>query len=475
MADSRDRAISAVGKALGSIGHELNNVVGVLHSYTAFIREASQDPALLADVQVIRSASDKAAGIARQLLAFGHPNEHEPEALDLRAFVADVHGFSRRLLTERQLGLQLGAEPAVVLVRRAELGRWLLELVLAVSRLAAHESSVVLGVSLTERGQREPLGEVWLREQRPSTAVATCALEPSDLALDELRAFAAGQGGALDATFTSSSGISVSLCFPVLDALEGQPPSEPAVAATDIRGSETVLVVEDDDELRLAICRMLESAGYRALEAENAEVARSLGLEGGMSVDLLLASGREVSAVADTLAEDLRSKHPHLSVLRQMKPFSSDELHAAVRFSLDDRARLSHTVPADGERVLALVVDDDQHVRLALSRLLIDAGADVVTAPTGLHALQKLQALPIDLLIADQLMPGMDGTRLLETAYRTWPRVVRVVYTGYLSSGLVVDAVNRANVHKVLAKDMTPDSLRDELAEVVAEIRRSRP
>ena len=79
-------------------------------------------------------------------------------------------------------------------------------------------------------------------------------------------------------------------------------------------------------------------------------------------------------------------------------------------------------------------------------------------------------------LAADELLVfHLEGTRLLETAYKTWPRVVRVVYTGYLSSGLVVDAVNRANVHKVLAKDMAPEQLRAQLAEVVLEIRAARP
>jgi hypothetical protein len=51
---------------------------------------------------------------------------------------------------------------------------------------------------------------------------------------------------------------------------------------------------------------------------------------------------------------------------------------------------------------------------------------------------------------------------------------MRVVYTGYLSSGLLVDAVNRASVHKVLAKDMSPEWLRQQLGECVDEIRAGR-
>lgn len=474
MSGPRERVVSAVGKALASVGHELNNVVGVLQSYASFIQEASKDEGVLADVQVIRSTTDKAAVLARQLLAFGHPREREAEALDLRGFVTDAHGFLRRSMADSsQLAVEIGREPALVLVRRAELGRVLFELVLLLEPLLATGSTLTLGGCLTERrvsNVGQLVGEVWLRERRSQESAA-----PNPPQLEPFRAWAEEQGGELDVAFTSTSGLSVSLFFPALDAPEAQPsvppkPSNPA----ESRGSETVLVVEEDAELRLAMCRMLEAVGYRALEAEDAEVARSLGLDGGVVVDLLVTSGTVLDAATERLAEELRNKHPHLSSLRHLKPFSSADLQLAVRAALDEQARLSHTSPADGERVLALVVDDDEHVRLALSRILSDVGADVVTAPSGLHALRKLEALPIDLVIADQLMPGMDGTRLLESAYRTWPRVVRVVYTGYLSSGLVVDAVNRANVHKVLAKDMSPEALRDELGEVVSEIRAAR-
>jgi CheY-like chemotaxis protein len=248
-----------------------------------------------------------------------------------------------------------------------------------------------------------------------------------------------------------------------------------AAERLEARGSETVLIVEENGELRSAICRMLEAAGYRALEAEDGTTARTLGLEGGVPVDLLLTSGQASEPLGQALGDELRHLHPNLGILHQAKPFPSAELQGAVRAALDDRGRLSEKVPVDATRVLALVVDDDAHIRLALSRILSDVGADVVTAPSGLHALQKLQVLPVDLLIADQLMPGMEGTRLLETAYKTWPRIMRVVYTGYLSSGLVVDAVNRASVHKVLAKDMSPEALRQQLSECVAEIRAARP
>jgi CheY-like chemotaxis protein len=453
---------------LASVGHELNNVVGVVQSYAAFIQESAQDSNVLADAHVIRSTADKAAVIARQLLAFGHPREQGAEALELGPFVLDLQGFLRRAFgDECPVAVQLGAEAAVISVRRAQLGRLLLELVVLMREAFAPGSGLRLSVEFVEQGGAR-LCEVGLCEERFGPApVAARALELgwAETRIGEL-------GGALLLMPAAEAGLAIALRFPALAA-----PSDAARhadAPREARGSETVLVVEENGELRQAICRMLEAAGYRALEAEDGSTARSLGLEGGVPVDLLLSSS-SAGADDEALLNELRHLHPNLGVLHPSKPFSSAALQGAVRAALDDRRRLSYQVPVDATRVLALVVDDDPHVRLALSRILADVGADVVTAPSGLHALQKLQAFPIDLLIADQLMPGMEGTRLLETAYKTWPRVMRVVYTGYLSSALVVDAVNRASVHKVLAKDMAPALLREQLSEVVAEIRSGKP
>jgi len=470
----REQVLTVLGRALASVGHELNNMVGVVQSYAAFIQEGTRDPAIAADAQVIRASADKAAAMARQLLAFGHPREQDAEALELGPLLIDVQGFLRRAFGDDcPVEVQVGAEPVAILACRAPLGRLLLDLVLAAREVLALGSSLRLGATVLVRGGAR-FAELWVREQRlhgfrpPEVQLAATGLD-----LASLRSAVAAQGGELNASFEPAQGVSISLVFPALGAL--QVPADTVSDRHEARGSETVLIVEENSELRSAICRILEAAGYRALEAEDGATARSLGLEGGMPVDLLLTSGQANEPLGQELGAELRDVHPNLGILHQAKPFSSAELQGAVRGALDDRARLSEKVPVDATRVLALVVDDDAHVRLALSRILSDVGADVVTAPSGLHALQKLRALPVDLLIADQLMPGMEGTRLLEMASKTWPRIMRVVYTGYLSSGLLVDAVNRASVHKVLAKDMSPEWLRQQLSECVDEIRAARP
>ena len=71
MSDPRERVLAALGQALASVGHELNNVVGVLQSYASFIRETSSEPAVVADAQVIRSTTERArAAVTAGQLAF---------------------------------------------------------------------------------------------------------------------------------------------------------------------------------------------------------------------------------------------------------------------------------------------------------------------------------------------------------------------------------------------------------------------
>jgi len=94
---------------------------------------------------------------------------------------------------------------------------------------------------------------------------------------------------------------------------------------------------------------------------------------------------------------------------------------------------------------------------------------EVHTTPTGLHALQLLKKLPVDVLITDQLMPGIEGTRLLELAATSFPQTARILFTADAPPDVVLNAVNRGRVSKVLLKSMHPVAIRDEIAAVATE------
>ncbi len=120
--------------------------------------------------------------------------------------------------------------------------------------------------------------------------------------------------------------------------------------------------------------------------------------------------------------------------------------------------------------LVVLVVDDDAAVRRALERILRkDPRLDVIEAEDGLAALRILEARPVDILISDEVMPEINGVRLLQTVRARWPGTRRVLYTGHPDANLVLEAINRGGVDKALMKGLPIEQLRMELDELIGE------
>jgi len=99
-----------------------------------------------------------------------------------------------------------------------------------------------------------------------------------------------------------------------------------------------------------------------------------------------------------------------------------------------------------------LCVDDEPNILSALKRVLRGAGHCVLTAGSGAVAIGMLEQMPVDLVISDMRMPGMDGAQLLEQVHARWPHVVRVLLTGHADIGSAVAAINRGRIFRYLHK-----------------------
>jgi DNA-binding NtrC family response regulator len=99
-----------------------------------------------------------------------------------------------------------------------------------------------------------------------------------------------------------------------------------------------------------------------------------------------------------------------------------------------------------------LIVDDEEHVREALERVLEKEGYVVFTAADGEEALRILQARAIQLLITDHDMPGMKGVELLKQVRESHPRVCRILLTGNADRETVVRSINEGEVYRVILK-----------------------
>ncbi len=99
-----------------------------------------------------------------------------------------------------------------------------------------------------------------------------------------------------------------------------------------------------------------------------------------------------------------------------------------------------------------LVVDDDEHVRRALRRVLRRARCRVLDAPDAESALKLLSEEPVQVVVTDYRMPGMSGVEFLRAVKHRWPRIQRVLLTGQADSTAIEEAVNQSEIFRFIWK-----------------------
>jgi two-component system NtrC family sensor kinase len=107
--------------------------------------------------------------------------------------------------------------------------------------------------------------------------------------------------------------------------------------------------------------------------------------------------------------------------------------------------------PEPGESTL-LIVDDDEHVRRALRRVLRRARCRVLDAPEAQAALEILARETVQVVVSDYRMPGMSGVELLRAVKERWPRIQRVLLTGQADSTAIEEAVNQSEIFRFIWK-----------------------
>lgn len=127
---------------------------------------------------------------------------------------------------------------------------------------------------------------------------------------------------------------------------------------------------------------------------------------------------------------------------------------ALMEAAADKSSGYAPSAAPDPRTTLATVlcVDDEPNILAALKRVLRSHGLCVLIAQGGVQALSMLEQMPVDLVISDMRMPGMDGAQFLEQVYLRWPEVVRVLLTGHADIAATIAAINRGRIFRYVHK-----------------------
>ena len=214
-------------------------------------------------------------------------------------------------------------------------------------------------------------------------------------------------------------------------------------------GTETILVAEDDDEVRATVVAMLRDLGYRVLAARDAADALAV-IEAGEPVDLLFTDVVMPGRLRSTeLARLVQARRPGIAVLFTSgytensivhdgrldaglellsKPYTRESLARKLRQVLAKAA--ASAAPRRG-RAAILLCEDDALIRMNAADILDEAGMTVVEAGSGRQALAALDEAPADLCVIDVGLPDMTGIELFRSIRARFPEVPVLFATGH--------------------------------------------
>src|SRR6266550_3734661 len=327
-----------------------DRVLGVITSYSDLLLEdlGSDDPKR-DDIEQIRKAAEGAAALTRQLLAFSRQQVLQPKALDLKTTVAGTEKLLKRLIGEDvRLTTFLAPDLGVVKADPGQIEQIIINL--AVNA----RDAMPTGGRLTIEASNVDMDEAYVRGHAPARPgrYVLLALSDTGIGMDEqtkarifepffttkepgkgtglglatVYGIVKQSGGFIWVYSEPGRGTSFKVYLPRVDE-PAEPAAAPASTVEPLRGTETVLVVEDEASVRMVARQVLERYGYAVLEAPNGETALRLAAKHHGPIHLLLTDVVMPGLSGRQLAEQLVQLRPDMKVLYA----SGYAIHAIVQ------------------------------------------------------------------------------------------------------------------------------------------------
>jgi len=375
----QSQKMEAVGRLAGGVAHDFNNVLMIVGSYADLIKQrAVHDDQVNHYADQIRQSAKRAVSITRQLLAFSRQQILEPEVLNLNTVVTELGKVLPRLLGE-DIEVVTTLEPALhpLKVDRGQMEQVLMNLavnsrdampkggrfeiktenaVLDASHAASHfpmnpGDYIKLTISDTGTGMS---AEIQVQAFEPFFTTKERG-KGTGLGLATVYGIVKQSSGFIWLSSKVGKGTTFEIYFPPV-VEEPTRPAEPRPLAAAAKGSETILLVEDEALLRDAICEFLESVGYNVLVASGGMEAKHICERHPAKIDLILTDLVMPGADGVEVANAVSLYYPGITIMYMTgytdraaelldagaimlkKPFSLSELASKLHAALGDAA-----------------------------------------------------------------------------------------------------------------------------------------
>jgi signal transduction histidine kinase/DNA-binding response OmpR family regulator len=486
----QSQKMEAVGQLAGGIAHDFNNVLNVIIGYSQLLlaQLAKDDPAH-GRVEEIRKAGERAATLTQQLLAFSRKQVLHPRVVNLGDTLREIDHMLRRMIGEHiEVTATIDPHLAQVKIDPIQVQQLLMNLV--VNARDAMPGGGKLTFELMNQEMDESAGRLHIipagryvmlsvsdNGSGMTPEVRRHVFEPffttkeiglgTGLGLATVYGIVRQSGGHIWLYSEPGIGTTFKIFFPLVD----EPRDRGAVELRPKigRGSETILLVEDDPALRALAQQVLSAAGYRVLTAEDGNAALLASEQHNGPIHLLLTDVVMPQMGGKEIASRLAVPRPGMKVLF-MSGYTGNALaqqgtlDEAVGFiqkpwtpeGLCQKIRAVLSAPSSIHRIL--VVDDEPGMRNWLSEVLEIAGYRVFTAGNGREARSRAEEHEVDLVITDLVMPEEEGIEMIRTLRKGSVKLKIIAMTGSDSPD-ILSAARILGAQATLLKPLTAETV----------------
>ncbi len=484
--------METIGKLTGGVAHDFNNLLQVVSGNLQLLSKevAGNERAALRITNALAGVA-RGSKLASQLLAFGRRQALEPKVVNVSRFVRDMDDMIRRAIGEAiEVETIVGGGLWNTFIDPNQIENALLNL--AINARDAMQGTGKLTIELSNAhldddyarshdevtpGQYVMMAVTDTGSGMPPEIIEK-VFEPffstkgegkgSGLGLSMVYGFVKQSGGHVKIYSEVDEGTTIKLYLP--RALEAEDVEVVVDNGPVTGGTETVLVVEDDDEVRDTVVELLADLGYRTLRAVDAASALTV-IDSGIPIDILFTDVVMPGTLkSPELARKAKERLPDIAVLFTSgytensivhggkldagvellsKPYTREALARKFRHVLANQKQRAVAKPAkpvldvkenlipaarqDGgsaNQKTVLLVEDDGLIRMTTAEILQDAGFVVVEAASAEEALTALQSIHVDVLVTDINLPGASGRDLAARARTLRPSALVVFATG---------------------------------------------